>query len=154
MSAPGSAGPGGGVVLFDGVCNLCNGAVQFIIDHEASSGEPLRFAALQSEAAKELLAQAFGAEHAERLRQGATGSGGPDSMVFIEDGRGYSHSTAVLRMARRLRLPWKLGYAGLLLPRLLRDALYRFIARNRYRWFGKSESCRVPTPELRARFLA
>jgi predicted DCC family thiol-disulfide oxidoreductase YuxK len=140
------------VVLFDGVCNLCNGAVQFIIDHERRPD--LRFAPLQSELAEKLLHETFGPEEAERLRQGATGSGDPDSIVLVEDGRGFTHSTAALRVARHLKAPWRWVWAGILVPRLLRDAIYRWIARNRYRWFGTSETCRIPTPELRARFLA
>ncbi len=139
------------VVLFDGLCNLCNGAVQFIIDHER---EPtLSFAALQSDLAAELLPKVFGEERANELRRGAEAKGDPDSIVFVEGGRGYSHSTAALRIARHLRAPYRWLSWSIVFPRVLRDAIYRFIARNRYRWFGKSETCRVPTPELRARFL-
>jgi predicted DCC family thiol-disulfide oxidoreductase YuxK len=130
------------VVLFDGVCNLCNGAVQFIVDRDPRG--TLRFASLQSEPAAELL----------RAHGKAPPTGDPDSVVLIEDGRVYESSGAALRIARHLRAPWGLLYALVIVPRFLRDAVYRFIARNRYRWFGKSEQCRIPTPELRARFLA
>lgn len=140
------------VVLFDGVCNLCNGAVQFLIDHER--GSALRFAALQSDLAKELLEGAFGKEQAERLRRGANGNGDPDSIVLIDGTQGWTHSTAALRIARHLRAPWSWIRIFAIVPRPIRDAVYRFIAKNRYRWFGMSETCRVPTPELRARFLA
>ena len=129
------------VVLFDGVCNLCNGTVQFLIDHD--KGERLRFAALQSEAGARVL-QAHG-------RTAPTGD--PDSVVLVEAGRVYDHSDAALRIARHLGFPWSLAAIGWVFPRFLRDAVYRFIARNRYRWFGREESCRVPTPALRARFL-
>lgn len=140
------------IVLFDGVCNLCNGAVQFIIDHERDPR--LRFAALQSDLAKDLLERAFGVEEATRLRTGTSGKGDPDSIVVIEGARGWTHSTAALRIARHLRAPYRWLGLFTLVPRVLRDVVYRWIARNRYRWFGSTETCRIPTPELRARFLA
>lgn len=128
-------------MLFDGVCNLCNGAVQFIIDRDPK--DVFRFASLQSERGAALLA-AHGRTPPE---------GDPESVVLIEDGRVYEHSSAALRVARRLRGLWSLFYVFIIVPPFLRDAVYRFIARNRYRWFGKEEMCRVPTPALRARFL-
>lgn len=130
------------VVLFDGVCNLCNGVVQFLIDHDPKA--KLRFASLQSEAGRKLLL-----EHGMKAPEGD-----PDSIVFVVGGRAYAHSTAVLRIALALGGLWSVLAVGYVLPRFLRDALYRFIARHRYSWFGREESCRVPTPELRARFLA
>jgi predicted DCC family thiol-disulfide oxidoreductase YuxK len=139
------------VVLFDGTCNFCDGAVHFVIDHER--GSELRFAALQSDAAEKLLVDALGEDRARALRSGTDGSGDPDSVVFIEDGKASMHSTAALRMARHLRAPWSWLRAFWIVPRPLRDAVYRWFARNRYRWFGKTESCRVPTADLRARFL-
>jgi len=142
----------GPVVLFDGVCNFCNGAIQFIVDHEHAPR--LRFAPLQSEVARELLERVFGAEEAIRLLRGATGEGDPDSVVLVEDGRGYTHSTGALRIAAHLRAPYRWLSALVVVPRFLRDAVYRWIGRNRYRWFGKTETCRIPTPELRARFLS
>ncbi len=149
VDAPIAAGP---VVLFDGVCNLCNGTVQLILDHERTPS--LRFAALQSDVAKELLAQAFDAEEVTRLVRGSNGEGDPDSVVLIEGGRGYTRSTAALRILRHLRAPYRWLSVLVVVPRAVRDAVYRWIGRNRYRWFGKAEACRVPTPELRARFLA
>jgi predicted DCC family thiol-disulfide oxidoreductase YuxK len=143
-------GPGG-VVLFDGKCNLCNGAVQFVVDHERAP--ELRFAALQSDLARELLEAAFGREETDRLRRGANG-GDPDSIVLVAGAEGWTHSTAALRIARHLRAPWSWLAVFALVPRPARDAVYRFIAKNRYRWFGTTSSCRVPTPELGARFLA
>jgi predicted DCC family thiol-disulfide oxidoreductase YuxK len=128
------------VVLFDGVCNLCNGAVNFIIDRDPAAR--FRFAALQSTQAAELLAPLGRAPEAD-----------PNSFILVEDGRLYERSTAALRVARRMGGAWKLFYAFIIIPRPIRDAAYRFVAKNRYRWFGKAEACRMPTPELRARFL-
>ena len=139
------------LVLFDGKCNLCNGAVQFIIDHERAPN--LKFAALQSDVASERLTEAMGADATQALVLGATGNGDPDSIVFIEDGKAYTCSTAALRLASHLTAPWRWAVVFFVVPRFLRDAIYRWIARNRYRWFGKTESCCVPTPELRARFI-
>jgi len=130
----------GAVVLFDGVCNLCNGAVNFIIDRDP--GSHFRFAALQSEQAAALLAPLGRVPEVE-----------PQSFILVEDGKVYERSSAALRIARRMRGGWKLLYAFMVVPRPLRDAVYRLVARNRYRMFGKAESCRMPTPELRARFL-
>jgi predicted DCC family thiol-disulfide oxidoreductase YuxK len=129
------------VVLFDGVCNFCNGAVHFIVDRDPH--RRFRFAALQSEAGARALR--------EHGRQPAAGD--PDSIVLIEGDRVSERSTAALRIARRLRFPWPFLSAFLLVPRPLRDLVYRYIARNRYRWFGRTDECRVPTPDLRARFL-
>jgi predicted DCC family thiol-disulfide oxidoreductase YuxK len=140
------------LVLFDGKCNLCNGAVQFIIDHERAP--TLSFAPLQSELASERLTEAMGAEATRALVLGANGSGDPDTIVMIEEGKAYTHSTAALRIAAHLTAPWRMAFVFYVVPRFVRDVVYRFIARNRYRWFGKTESCRVPTPELRARFVA
>jgi predicted DCC family thiol-disulfide oxidoreductase YuxK len=129
------------VILFDGVCNLCNRSVNLVIDHDGH--KYFKLAAIQSEAGAAILAQ-----HAR-----VPASGDPDSILLVEDGRLYESSTAALRIARRLTGFWKLGYAAIIVPRPLRDLIYRWIARNRYRWFGKSRACRVPTPELKERFL-
>ena len=131
------------IIFFDGVCNLCNGVVQFIIRHDAAGY--FRFAPLQSAAARQLLAA-----HGHALPPAGPD---PDSVLLLEDGRVYAHSAAVLRMARHLP-GWRWLTAGRLLPRTWRDALYRFVARHRYRWFGRQAACMVPTPDLRARFLA
>ena len=143
---------GGPVILFDGVCNFCNSTIQLIIDNERAP--ELRFAPLQSAIAEALLERVFGEVEAKRLLRGATGAGDPDSVVLIEDGRGDTHSTAALRVVGRLRAPLRWLSALVVVPRAIRDAVYRWIGRNRYRWFGKSEACRIPTPELRARFLS
>ncbi len=130
------------IVLFDGVCNLCNGSVLFIIDRDPR--QRFRFAPLQSEFAVNLLAS---------LGEGVP-EPGADSLVLVEDGAVYQRSDAALRIARNLRAPWPLLWMGSIVPRALRDRVYDFIARNRYRWFGREESCRIPTPALRERFLA
>jgi predicted DCC family thiol-disulfide oxidoreductase YuxK len=126
------------VAFFDGVCNLCNGTVNFLIDHDRRA--LLRFAPLQGNAFT-----ALAADHPE-LR-------GIDSFVLRQDGRVHVRSSAAVRILMALGGPWRLAGALLAIPRPLRDLLYDFVARHRYRWFGKSETCRVPTPELRARFL-
>ena len=150
--APSLPLPDGPVVLFDGLCNFCNGAIQFIVDRER---EPrLRFAPLQSELARALLERAFGAEQAKLLREGTTGSGDPDTIVLVEGAGGVTRSTAGVRIAAHLRFPWRLLGVAVVIPRPLRDYLYGVIAKNRYRWFGKTETCRIPTPQLRSRFLA
>ena len=137
---PGSASD---IIFFDGVCNLCNGFVQFVIRHDPEGR--FRFAALQSDAARHLLA-------AHGLPPTALAAE-PDSVLLLSGGRLYSHSTAVLRIARGLGGGWQLAGVGGLLPRAWRDALYRFVARHRYRWFGRQESCMLPTPALKERFL-
>ncbi len=129
-----------GLILFDGVCNLCNGFVQFVIRHDPAGR--FRFAALQSEAGRQVLAA-----------HGHVGATPPETVLLLKNGRLYSHSTAVLHIERGLGWPWRALAIGLLLPASLRDAAYRFVARNRYRWFGRQESCWLPTPELQARFL-
>ncbi len=128
-----------GIVLFDGVCNLCNGFVNFVIDRDPAGY--FKFGALQSEAARPYL-ERFG------LRPNYM-----DSIVLIENGRCYRDSTAALRILRRLKGLWPLLYGLIVVPRPLRDAVYHWIARHRYRWFGRREQCRVPTPDLLARFL-
>ena len=130
----------GPVILFDGVCNLCSGAVRFILARDRRGR--FRFAALQSDAAKSLLAGAG-------LPQDAT-----DSIVLLQDGRAWRRSGAALRIARGLDGAWPLLFAFIIVPRPLRDAAYDFVARRRLRWFGRRAACHVPTPELRSRFLA
>lgn len=127
------------IVLFDGVCNLCNGSVQFLLKRDREAR--FRFAALQSDTGRSLLA-----EHG--LDPNAL-----SSVVLIEDGKIWQESSAALRIARYLPGAWKLLRVFAAVPRPLRDAVYRWIARNRYRWFGKTETCWLPTPELKARFL-
>ncbi|HET9261598.1 MAG TPA: DCC1-like thiol-disulfide oxidoreductase family protein [Vicinamibacterales bacterium] len=127
------------VVLFDGVCNLCNATVTFVIARDPSGR--FQFATLGSDAARALLR---GAAAPETL---------PDSIVLVDEQGVFTRSTAALRIARRLSFPWPLAYAFILIPSGIRDWLYDWIASHRYRWFGRRETCMVPTPELRARFL-
>ena len=133
------------IILFDGVCNLCQGFVQFVIRHDPAGR--FQFAALQSEAGQALLAQ-----HGQVLPAAGTD---PDSVLLLDQGRLYSHSAAVLRIARGLGGGWAvLAAPGWLLPTTARNAVYRFVARHRYHWFGRQSECWLPTPALRARFLS
>jgi len=127
------------IILFDGVCNLCNGFVQFVIKNDPA--QRFRFAALQSDLAQSLL-QGMPVPHRNI-----------DSVVLIQNGRFYQQSTAALRVLRHLKGPWPLLYVAIILPKFLRDWLYALVAKNRYRWFGHRDSCMMPTPELKARFL-
>jgi predicted DCC family thiol-disulfide oxidoreductase YuxK len=127
------------VLLFDGVCNLCSGAVRFIIPRDPRGR--FRFASLQSAAGERLLAEL-------RIDRQAL-----DSIILVEHGHWYAESDAVLRIANLLGGAWRLFGVFRLIPRPLRDRLYRLVARHRYRWFGRKEVCWLPTPELRARFL-
>ena len=129
-----------GIVLFDGHCNFCSGVVNFLIDRDPRGR--LKFAALQSETGRRLLA-----EH------GLSMPDEPDTLVFIVGGKALVRSDAALATTKYLRGLWPLAGVGFLVPRCLRDPVYKLVARNRYRWFGRSEACRVPTPALRARFL-
>lgn len=127
------------VVLFDGLCHLCDGAVRFILRWENS--KLLRFAPLQSEAGKALLMK-YG--YSENYL---------DGLIFIENKRAHDRSSACLLIAGKLKLPWKLFVIFLLVPKPLRDLVYRMVAVARYRWFGKKEVCCLPQGEDQARFL-
>jgi predicted DCC family thiol-disulfide oxidoreductase YuxK len=136
-----SPGSGYGIVLFDGHCNLCNQTVDFLVRNNRR--ENLKFASLQSECGRRLLGD-HGLE---------TSFDRPDSIVFIEEGKAYTHSEAALLIARNLDGVWPVLAVFLFVPRTLRDVVYRLVARNRYRWFGASQTCRMATPELLRRFL-
>ena len=127
------------LVLFDGVCNLCQGSVQFILLRDPKGR--FRFASLQSD------------EGRRRLAEHGLNAESLNSVVLIEDGKVFRRSTAALRIARHLSGAWPLAAVFWIVPRPLRDLVYDFVARNRYRWFGKTEACMVPRPEWRARFL-
>src|SRR5436309_180452 len=125
------------IVLFDGVCNFCNGAVNFIIRHD--NDKKFRFAPLQSELGTKLKAK--------------YGIGDDiDSIVYIEHGHAYTHSTAGLKIARALGGIWVLGYVFIVVPRPIRDWFYRLFAKCRYALFGRKDMCMVPTPDIRERF--
>jgi predicted DCC family thiol-disulfide oxidoreductase YuxK len=126
------------VLLFDGVCNLCNTGVGFVLDHEQSP--LLRFASMQSNFGKSALTS-------HRFPEC------PSSIVLIESERVYTQSTAICRLMRYLRAPWHLLAFAIVIPAPIRDLIYDWIARNRYQWFGKLESCRVATSALANRFL-
>lgn len=127
------------IVLFDGVCNLCNGAVNFIIDRDPTN--LFVFASLQSDVGSELLRK-------HKIDPTVT-----DSIVLIEEGRASVRSTAALRIVRHLKGLWPILSALIIIPRPFRDLVYRGIANRRYKWFGKRETCRLPTAEERFRFL-
>lgn len=128
------------ILLFDGVCNLCHGTVRFVVERDP--GARVRFAPLQSGVGRDLL-----------QRHGLP-TDTVDTVVLIEGGRAWLRSDAAIRVVAGLGGAWGLLRALLAIPRPLRDAAYDFVARNRYRWFGRRDSCPVPTPEQRARFLA
>ncbi len=130
------------LVLFDGVCNLCNASVRWIIRRDRDA--QFRFASLQSQAAAAAIAAAGGPAGAGEQ---------PDSIVLIDEAGVHTRSDAALRIARRLPPPYSLLAVGRFVPRPIRDAVYRVIARYRYRWFGRLEACAVPDPELASRFL-
>ncbi|MBL7702584.1 MAG: thiol-disulfide oxidoreductase DCC family protein [Ferruginibacter sp.] len=127
------------VILFDGICNFCNSAVNFTIKRNKKAN--IRFAPLQSEAGQKL------------LQQYNLPAYDMQSFVFIENGTAYKQSTAALKVCRHLRGIWPLCYGLIIVPRFIRDGIYNWIAKNRYKWFGKKETCMIPTPELKARFL-
>lgn len=130
------------VILFDGVCNLCNSAVQWVIERDKEGR--FDFAALQSDAARRELAMVMDEKEIAAL---------PDSIVLLDSDGVHIRSAAALRIARGLGSPFALLRLGIVLPRPIRDAIYDLIARNRYRWFGRRDTCMTPTPELAARFL-
>jgi predicted DCC family thiol-disulfide oxidoreductase YuxK len=128
------------VIFFDGVCNLCNGGVQFIIKRDRQ--KQFLFASLQGKAGQELLQRAGLPSHDF------------NSFILVDGDKIYTRSTAVLKVFRRLGRGWQLFYGFMILPRFIRDGIYNWIARNRYKWFGKKEACMVPTAELKERFLS
>lgn len=130
------------LILFDGVCNLCNGAVQFIIKRDKN--EYFQFAPLQSDHARKII---------EKSRLDELKKEDLKSLILVENGQVYHRSTAVLRISRHLSGGWKLCSLFLIIPRFLRDGLYDFAARHRYRWFGKKSECMVPDPSLKTRFI-
>lgn len=127
------------ILLFDGVCNLCNGLVQWVIARDAHAR--FRFASLQSDAGRALLAQ-----H-------GLPPDGMDTVVLVEGAEHWRKSDAALQVLRRLGAPWRWLFVLRFVPRRLRDAGYDALARRRYGWWGRREECWLPTPELRARFL-
>lgn len=127
------------IILFDGVCNLCNQAVTFIINHDPN--DQFRFAALQSDEGKEL------------LKKYDLDAAAIDSIVLIQDDKAFIKSAAALRIAKNISGLWPGLYAFKVLPKFITDFVYDFVARNRYDWFGKKDNCMVPTSELKSKFL-
>ena len=127
------------IILFDGICNLCNGVVRFIIRHDKKA--KFRFASLQSEKGKMLLKEY---ELEEDLM---------NSIVFIRAEKAYIQSDAALEIAKNLDYPWKILYGFVILPGFVRNGIYKLIARNRYSIFGKNENCMVADESVKGRFL-
>ena len=125
--------------MFDGICNLCNQSVQFVIEHDSKN--QFRFASLQSD---------FGQDFLKKNKLEAIQF---DSIVFIEDDQFYTKSSAALKIAKYLDGITSWLTIFMIVPKPLRDIVYSFIAKNRYRWFGKNESCWLPTKELKAKFI-
>lgn len=127
------------VIFFDGYCNLCNGAVQFIIERDHK--HIFYFSSLQSDYAQ------------EKLLSFNINTNLGDTFILLEEGKIYDRSTAALRVTRKLSGFWPLLYGFIIFPKFIRDGIYNYVAKNRYKWFGKKESCWVPTPELKEKFL-
>jgi predicted DCC family thiol-disulfide oxidoreductase YuxK len=126
------------IILFDGVCNLCNNSVQFIIKCDQKAY--FKFASLQSDAGT-----ALAADH--QIPDDV------DSILFVKAGKVYTESSAIVRIARHLDGAWKLAGAAWVIPRPIRNKMYRYVAKNRYRWFGRQNECMLPSPALKERFL-
>jgi predicted DCC family thiol-disulfide oxidoreductase YuxK len=126
-------------ILFDGVCNLCNGFVNFIIVRDKAN--KFRFGSLQSPAVVDL------------LRQHNFSSDDLSTVVLLEGNKLYYQSTAVLKILKQLGGAWVLLYGFIIIPKPVRDFFYNLIAKNRYKLFGRQDACMVPTPELKAKFV-
>lgn len=127
------------IILFDGVCNLCNGAVTYIIRRDKKN--LFKFAALQSEIGQQLISK-FNIDTSK-----------VDSIILIDGEKHYEKSSAALRIAKYLSGAYPLLFGFMILPKFIRNAVYDYIAKNRYKWFGKKESCMIPTAELKSKFL-
>lgn|SRR5690606_1957947 len=127
------------IILFDGICNLCNAAINLVIERDKK--DIFKFATLQSDIGQELTSNY------------KIDSSKVDSIILIDGEKHYTKSTAALRIAKQLSGAYPLLYGFVILPKPFRDVVYDYIARNRYKWFGKMDNCRVPTPELIQKFL-
>ncbi len=127
------------VILFDGVCNLCNSSINWIIDHDKKN--LFKFASLQS---------AYGQQKVKELNLEDDYMG---TVILEDDGKSFTHSDAVLQIAKHIGGIYSLAVVFYIVPRFIRNFFYKLIADNRYKWFGKKESCRIPTPELKSKFL-
>ncbi len=127
------------IILFDGVCNLCNKGVQFIIKRDKKNN--FKFASLQSATGQIL------------LQKHQINTKSMDTFVYIEEDKAFIKSTAALKIAKNLKYGWPLLYVFIVVPAYLRNLVYDIVAKNRYRWFGKKNSCMIPSRELKAKFL-
>lgn len=127
------------IILFDGICNLCNGVVQFIINHDPEN--KFLFASLQSDAGQQL------------LKQFNLPSENFNSFILVQNNKVYNKSTGALKVARQIKGAWSWLYIFIIIPKFIRDTVYAWVGKNRYKWFGKKDACMIPTPELKARFL-
>ena len=127
------------LILFDGVCNLCNKSVQFVIKRDPEA--QFQFASLQSNAGQQF------------LKENNLPENNFNSFVLYERGKVFTRSTAALKVASKLK-GWRWSKSLFIIPKFLRDAVYNLIANNRYKWFGKRNECMIPTPELKERFLS
>ncbi len=127
------------IILFDGVCNLCNGAVQFVIKRDKKGS--INFAPLQGDYGQQLLKQ-----HHLPMEEF-------NSFLLIENGKVYAQSTAALKVCKYLTGGWPLMVGFIIVPTFIRNGIYRWIAKNRYKWFGKKDACMIPTAELKSRFI-
>ncbi|MDC7999874.1 DCC1-like thiol-disulfide oxidoreductase family protein [Aequorivita todarodis] len=127
------------IILFDGVCNLCNGAVTYIIKRDKRN--IFKFAALQSDIGKELISK-YNIDTSK-----------VDSIILIDGEKHYEKSSAALHIAKQLSGAYPLLFGFMAVPKFIRNAVYDYIAKNRYKWFGKRESCMIPTAELQSKFL-
>ncbi|CAN5416177.1 DUF393 domain-containing protein [soil metagenome] len=127
------------IILFDGVCNFCNSSVNKIIKHDKKN--KFKFAALQSEIGKKI------------LEEYNIDSSKIDSIILIENKKAYIKSTAILRISKQMGSLYPLAYSFIITPAFIRNIVYDFIAKNRYKWFGKKDSCMIPTAEVRSRFI-
>lgn len=128
------------LILFDGVCNLCEASVQYVIKHD--KGDVFRYTALQSEVGQQIIKK-FNIDRAQM-----------DSILLYAPEKGISYkSTAALKIASKLGFPRNLMGIFLIVPAFIRNLVYDYIARNRYQWYGKKEECMIPTPELKSKFL-
>ena len=128
------------IILFDGICNLCNTSVQYIIKRDGK--KIYSFASLQSDITKKILSQ-FNQKSFNNY----------DSIILIENEKVYYKSTAALRIAKNLSGLNKILYIFIIIPKPFRDFIYDFIAKNRYKWFGKKDNCMLPTPNMKSRFI-
>lgn len=127
------------VLLFDGVCNLCNGFVQFVVKRDPQG--IFKFTSLQSEAGQQL------------MQDHGFNSDKINTVILIKNGKAYSRSDAPLQVVRLFSGLWPLLYIFIIIPKGIRDFIYDWVAKNRYKWFGKKDQCMIPTPELKERFL-